>query len=340
MKHLNLKYPIIQGPIMGGITTPQLVSQVSNSGALGTYAGGYTKPVDFEEDIKEILALTDHPFNVNLFVPNHYSETPDAIQEAIRALTPVYNHFELTPRLPSGTPQRDERRFNQQVDIIIKYQLPICSFSFGIPNPTIIKKLKDAEVYLIGTATTMNEALAFQEAGVDAIILQGSESGGPLCSFNQPPVGTELKALLLQANQTLTIPIIASGGIMDKEQVNAALELGVVAVQMGTAFLLTDESGACDAHKDAITNQEKDNTTLTPIFTGRFIRVVRNKFIDFMESQPPRAVITYPLQDSLTKSIRKYANQLNEADYIALWCNTNGFKGKKQSVESLLKSLV
>lgn len=340
MKHLNIKYPIIQGPVMGGITTPKLVSQVSNFGALGSFAGGYLKPVDFEAGIKEILALTDKPFSVNIFVPNHYSETPDAIQEAIRALTPVYNHFELTPRLPSGTPQRDERRFNQQIDIIIKYQLSVCSFSFGIPGPTIIQRLKEAGVYLMGTATTIEEAQAFEKAGIDAIILQGKESGGPLCSFNQPPVGTELKTLLQQVKQVVKIPIIASGGIMSKENVAEMLQLGAIAVQMGTAFLLTDESGACDAHKDTIIEQTKDNTTLTPIFTGRFIRVVRNKFIDFMESQPPRAVVTYPLQDSLTKSIRRYANQLNEADYVALWCSTNGHMGKRQSVEQLLKSLV
>lgn len=340
MKHLNITYPIIQAPMIGDITTPALVSAVSNAGGLGSYAGGYLKPSKFEAEIKEILALTNRPFNVNLFVPEHYPVDPDCIQKAIRALTPIYNQLELTPRLPSGTPQRDERRFNQQVEIIIKYKLPICSFTFGIPSDVIIKSLKEANVFLIGTATTISEALAIQEAGMDAVILQGEESGGPRPSFNQPPINVDLYTLLQEAREQLEIPYIASGGIMTKSDVDKALSFGAIAVQLGTAFILTNESGASEAYKDMIINQEEESTVLTRSYSGKYGRGLKNKFIEYMDGLPQDTIINYPLQDSLTKSIRKAANQLNNIDYIALWCGLNGFKGKKQSVEELIHSLV
>lgn len=326
--------------MIGDITTPTLVSKVSNTGGLGSYAGGYLKPSKFESDIKEILELTDKPFNVNLFVPEHYFVDPDSIQKAIQALSPIYNQFELTPRLPSGTPQRDEKRFNQQVDIVIKYKLPICSFSFGIPSTTIIDMLKEANVYLIGTATTIEEAIAIEKSGMDAVILQGQESGGPRSSFHQPPINISLENLLLEAKDKLSIPYIASGGIMSKADVDKALNLGAMAVQLGTAFLLTDESGASDAYKDLIVNQEEESTVLTKSYSGKYGRGLKNKFIDFMDKIPQDAIINYPLQDSLTKSIRKAANQQDNIDFIALWCGINGFKGKKQSVDELINSLV
>lgn len=339
MKHLNIKYPIIQAPMIGEITTSTLVSEVSNAGGLGSYAGGYLKPSKFEADIKEILARTNKPFNVNLFVPEHYFVDPNSIQKAIQALSPIYNEFELTPRLPSGTPQRDEKRFNQQVEIIIKYKLPICSFSFGIPSATIVDMLKKANVYLIGTATTIEEAQAIEKAGMDAVVLQGQESGGPRSSFHQPPTNINLETLLRKAKEILSIPYIASGGIMTKSDVDNALNMGAIAVQLGTAFLLTNESGASEAYKNLIIEQKEENTVLTNSYSGKYGRGLKNKFIDFMDQQPLDAVINYPLQDSLTKSIRKVANKQNNIDYIALWCGINGYKGKKQSVNELIKSL-
>lgn len=340
MKHFNMKYPIIQAPMAGGITTPELVSTVSNLGGLGSYAGGYIKPNQLEKDIKAIQKLTQAPFCVNLFVPNPYTVDPDAVQKAIKALDSIYTLFELTPRLPSSNFKKDEELFNQQIDLLIALKVPICSFTFGIPQQEVLSKLKKATIAIIGTATSLQEALAWKAAGADAIVAQSAQAGGHRASFMSPKELLDLPVLLNQLSKQISIPIIAAGGIMDKKGISKAIDEGAAAVQMGTAFLLTNESGASEVYKDRILEEAEDKTVLTTTFSGKLARGIRNKFIDYMESQPKEAILPYPLQNSITKSIRKTSIKTLNGDYMSLWCGQNGYTGKKQSTESLFKSLI
>ncbi|HJD91649.1 NAD(P)H-dependent flavin oxidoreductase [Bacteroides coprosuis] len=340
MKHLNLQIPIIQAPMAGGITTPQLVSKISNLGALGSYAAGYIKTPQMEEDIKEIQSLTHKPFMVNLFVPEKYIVDPDAVQIAIKALDPIYKKFELTPQLPSNNPEKDLKRFNQQIDKLIELRVPICSFVFGIPSKEVIQRLKDNDILTMATATSVEEALAIEKAGIDIVIAQGIEAGGHRGGFLEPMQQIPLTTLLPQVVKAVAIPVIAAGGIMTKPDIQKARELGAIAVQMGTAFLLTDESGATEAYKESIIQEKQDNTVLTKAFSGKYARGIRNEFITLIESQPENAILPYPIQNSLTKSIRKSARKNQNPQFISLWCGQNGYSGKRQSVKDLLDSLI
>ena len=339
MKHLNIKYPILSAPLDGGFTSPDLVSIISKHDCLGSYAGGRIKFAQFEQDIQTIQAQTQHPFIVNLYTPESYTIEPDAVQLAITALDPIFKRYELTPQLPSNDPVKDQKRFNEKVDLLIQLKVPYCSFSFGIPDSSVIKRLKDAGVCLLATANTADEAKQIELAGFDIVIAQGIEAGGHRGGLLTDSERVSLEDLLPAVVQEVKIPVIAAGGIMTKEDVDKYLKLGAVAVQMGTAFLLCDESTASDTYKEMILAADSDQTILTRVYSGRETRVIPNKFVEQLSHYENQAILPYPAQRSLTKSIQKAAFKAQDVDYMPLWCGMYGYKGKRQSVSQLLASL-
>lgn len=232
---LQIKYPIIQAG-MAGSTTPELVAEVSNQGGLGTIGAGYFNTEKLEDEIKQVRALTNNPFAVNLFVPGKQNSTTEQIRQMNAWLKPYRRALKLEEPTVNIS---EHQQFKDAIDIILKYQIPICSFTFGLPNADIIKKLKEANVKLIGTATSVDEAIEKENAGMDIIVAQGSEAGGHRGSFmhkenDMPLIGT--MSLVPQIVDKVSIPVIAAGGIMDERGVIASLMLGAQGVQMGTPF--------------------------------------------------------------------------------------------------------
>jgi nitronate monooxygenase len=335
---LNIDHPIIQAGMAGGVTTPELVTAVSNAGGLGTLGAGYMEPGVIRENIQEIKNSTRKPFGVNVFIP----EFPSATEEEIRRVNHFLQPFRKELEIKDVTkPQIDESLFEKQMMVIKEQQVPVCSFTFGIPDKAIVQDLKNEGIVLIGTATTVEEAILNEQYGMDAVVAQGSEAGGHrgtfLSSYRESTIGT--MSLIPQVTDQVSIPVIAAGGIMDGRGVRASMVLGAEGAQLGTAFVTCKESGAKSQHKEAILHTKETETVLTPSFSGKPARGIRNTFIEKMEGYE-NELLDYPLQNSLTKGIRKEAAIQNRPEFMSLWSGQSPRLSKSGSATEIFQSIV
>lgn len=314
---VNIRYPIVQAPMAGGPTTPALVASVSNAGGLGSLGAAYLTPEQLRNTIGEIRQLTDRPFGVNLFVPVQ----PTVSEETIRRMTEHLNQY----RAALGIEQNPSigkfaESFDEQVQVLLEEKIPAFSFTFGIPPHDVIQAMKNQGTVVIGTATTVDEAKQLEAAGVDAIVAQGSEAGGHRGTFLKDAaeslIGT--MALVPQVVDHVSVPVIASGGIMDGRGLVASLSLGAGAVQMGTAFLACPESGAHAAFKERVLAENEDATQITTAYSGKAARGIRTEFMNAMNEYSD-AIPAFPVQNAMTKDIRQAAAKKNNSEYMSLW---------------------
>ncbi|MGG1593847.1 NAD(P)H-dependent flavin oxidoreductase [Terribacillus saccharophilus] len=342
LEALSISHPIIQAPMAGGITTAELVTAVSEAGGLGMIGAGYLDAVSTRHQIQEVKARTVKPFGINLFVPSPYKEEKDVIHRAQLSLQPYLEKGSSDVESVFSSYEQTLEIFYKQVNVITEEQVPVCSFTFGMPSSDVIHSLKQAGIYTIGTATTLSEALAIEAAGMDAVVLQGSEAGGHrgnfLAGVEQSMIG--LMALIPQTVDQVNIPVIAAGGIMDQRGVQAAQCLGAQAAQLGTAFLTCKESGANPLHKQAILEgQQEDKTTLTRAFSGKAARGIENDFIRKMR-EVENELPDFPIQNTLTKPIRSAAAQNNDRNMMSLWCGQNPNLAEPITAKELVHKLV
>ncbi|WP_252504664.1 nitronate monooxygenase family protein [Sporosarcina sp. Marseille-Q4943] len=328
---LGIQHPIIQAP-MAGVTTPEFVAASSNAGVLGSIGAGYLSAAATRDFIHEVKKLTDKPFAVNLFVPENAELDQGQLRKAYMALQPVRERLGM----PFWKAPLSESDFDKQVDVIIEEGVPICSFTFGIPNQETIQKLKDAGILLIGTATTKEEAIAVEVDGVDAVVAQGSEAGGHRGSF----IGEQLVSLgelLPSIVEAINIPVIAAGGIANKEHLDQQLLRGAQAVQIGTALLAAEESGAHPLYKQAVIEAAENSTVLTKVFSGKSARGIRNSFMDMMADAP---IAPYPYQNDLTKKIRSEAARLGKPEFMSLWAGESVHETKGGTVKEIIGKFI
>jgi nitronate monooxygenase len=337
-KNLRTKYPIIQAGMAGGVTTPELVASVSNSGGLGTIGAGYMSVTDLNECIKQVKKQTNLPFGVNFFIPEAPEYSEEQLNHMQKLLKPFKKELNLFNDGPFALKQIDLER---QMETILKEKVPVCSFTFGIPPKEIMRELKKEGIQVIGTATTVEEALINQECGVDLIVAQGSEAGGHrgtfLGTYDESMIGTF--SLIPQVVDAVDIPVIAAGGVMDGRGVIAALALGAKGVQMGTAFLTNKESGAQDIHKKAILQAEETSTTITSAFSGKPARGMANSFINRMKEYEGQ-ILPYPVQNALTKELRREAGNQHNSEFMSLWSGQSPRLSRDVYVHELMDSLV
>lgn len=315
---LNIEIPLIQAPMAGGPTTPELVAAVSNAGGLGSIGGALMTPENLQAAIQSTRLLTQKPFAVNLFAPLNPKKDKKKIQKSF-ALMSVYRQAlgmdEHAEPIINAAPV-----FEDQFNILIREKIPIVSFTFGTPSREQIQILHDHHIVVIGTATNVREAITLEELGYDLIVAQGGEAGGHrgtfLSAFEASLIGT--MALVPSIVDHVKLPVIAAGGIMDGRGLAAALCLGASAVQMGTAFLTCPEAGVHPEHRQAILASTEESTTITSVFSGRPARGIRNRFSEEM-AQYQDVLPDYPLQQSLTAPIRKKSAEDNRAEFMSLW---------------------
>ncbi|WP_251009654.1 nitronate monooxygenase [Bacillus sp. ISL-39] len=341
-KLLNIEYPIIQAPMAGGVTTPELVASVSNAGGLGMVGAGYMEPGQLTSQIKEIKKLTDKPYGVNLFIPGDFRISKFDFDLAYNRLQPFRDELNIKEEVPVLPESKvDHVKFAQLLDVIIGEKVPVCSFTFGIPSEEVISKLKREGIILVGTATSLNEAVINENAGMDIVVGQGSEAGGHRGTFSEDGgdhlIGT--MSLIPQLTEKVSIPVIAAGGIMNAKGVIASLCLGAKGVQMGTAFLTCRESGAHKVYKEAVLQATDTDTVLTRAFSGKWARGIKNQFIkDIEESQVH--IPDYPVQNILTTQIRKAAASGNDSRFMSLWSGQSPGLAKDQTVKELIRDIV
>lgn len=335
-KRLRIAYPIIQAPMAGGATTPELVAAASNAGALGSLGAGYMNASSIRQTIQAIKGLTKQPYAVNLFIPAPYHVDDETMQQACHAAKGACS--ELGIEVDSPTPPYAVN-FEDQITVIVEEQVPVFSFTFGLLEDHWLDVLKKNNTKLLGTATTLKEAKALEEGQVDAIVLQGSEAGGHRGTFiGEAEDALESRdSLLLACLNEVKVPLVVSGGLMTGEQCASVLRQGADGVQLGTRFLVSHESGIHASYKRALLEAKEDNTVLTRAFSGKLARGILNTFIEKMEGKP---VLDYPVQNALTSTMRREAGDQNNAAFQSLWAGTGVSHCQAESTSDIIKDLI
>ncbi len=333
LKLLKIQLPLIQAPMAGGITTPEFIAAVSNEGCLGSMGAGYLSADQLAADIKKTQALTSQPFAVNLFIPEENKADPEKISAMQKKLN-LYRQKLNIPLQENIVYENPQHLFEKQMDVVLTCDVPVFSFTFGIPDKKYLQALRKKGVIIIGTATNIDEAKQLAAAGCDAVVAQGYEAGGHRGTFTNDTSHAllGLMAFIPQLADEIHIPIIASGGIMDARGIKASLALGAAAVQMGTALLTCSESGASETYKKVLLAASGNQTQLTRAFSGKMARGIENKFTQEMENDPNNP--GYPIQHCLTKDIRAAAAEQENPEYLSLWAG-QGVGGKHQKIISV-----
>ena len=331
-------HPIIQGPMAGGASTPALVAAVSNAGGLGSLACGMLSPEAMQEQAWEIRQICSHPFAMNLFVQKTPSPSAQEVQAAGELLKPIWAKLGWQ-ELPVPTKWCED--FEAQFEALLSVSPAVASFTFGILKREQLEQLHAAGIVVIGTATHLAEALAWQELGADAVCLSGIEAGGHRGTFIglQEDIQLTTMQLLAQVTPRLQIPVIAAGNIVTGDDVVAAMSAGAAAVQMGTAFLVTHESGIHPAYKQKLLAASADTTRQTRAITGRYARGLDNQFMQVMATVADQ-VPAYPVQNALTASIRAAAGKSNNPEWMSMWCGQGVARARAMGANELMRDLV
>jgi len=321
LRRLRLAAPIIQGPFGGGLSAVDLVVAVSESGGLGSFGMHHLEPRGMRDITTRIRARTARPFALNLWIPHQGSNDPQLSESqwnaALDLLRPWFE--ELRVAIPDR-PARFSPRYEEQVETLLELKPAVFSFVFGVPDPQILDRCRSAGIATLGAATTPDEAKLLSDAGVDMIVATGMEAGGHRVSFLREPEDclTGTLALVPAVVDTVRVPVIAAGGIVEGRGVEAALALGASAAQIGTAFLACEESAAPPLHRQMLFSEAARRTSLTRAFTGRLARGIHNEFIEKFRGKesllPP-----YPVQGWLTGKLREAAVNAGRADVLSLW---------------------
>ncbi|MET9235505.1 nitronate monooxygenase [Streptomyces cellulosae] len=331
-------HPIVQAPMAGGVSVPQLAAAVSDAGGLGFLAAGYKTADGMYQEIKQLRGLTSRPFGVNLFLPQPETADPAAVDVYAHQLAGEASWYETELGDPESG--RDDG-YDAKLAVLLDNPVPVVSFHFGVPAREVIDSLHRVGTLTFVTATTAEEARAVERAGADVVIAQGVEAGGHQGTHRDLPEtdggGIGLLSLVAQVRESVGIPIVAAGGIMRGAQIAAVLAAGASAAQLGTAFVAAHESGAHALHKQALTNPLFARTELTRAFSGRPARALVNRFV---REHGPYAPAAYPEVHHLTAPLRKAAAKAGDAQQLALWAGQGHRMARELPAGQLVEVLV
>jgi len=335
---LGLQHPIIQAPLAGGGDTPELVAAVCEAGALGSIGATYLTPQQIVDASAAVRAKTRRPFGINLFVPERALPDDIPMGTAVARVAPFYEELGLPRPEP---PSRARRDFDAQLDAALEGGASVFSFTFGMLPASARDKVKARGVTLAGTATTVDEAVALERAGVDLVVARGSEAGGHRGTFSAPANKAEIGTLALvpQVVDAVAVPVIAAGGIMDGRGIAAALMLGASGVQMGTAFVPCPETGVDPVYVERLLDAEAGDAVLTDAFSGRPMRLLRNRLVDLLDQHRAQR-LAFPEQLSMTRNLRKAAATQKNPEFLSMWAGQGVALTRRVSAAELVGSLV
>ena len=335
----GIRLPLIQAP-MAGSQGSELAIAVCNAGGLGSLPCTMLAPDNMRAELRAIRAGTDQPFNVNFFC--HTPPTADAKREAgwRELLAPYFREYGIDPAEGSGGGARSP--FSAAAaDVLEPFKPAVVSFHFGLPSADLVARVKSWGSKVLSSATTVEEAVWLSQRGVDAIIAQGAEAGGHRGIFLSQDLTTQVGtfALLPQVVKAVSVPVIAAGGIADATGVAAAMSLGAVAVQLGTAYLLCPEAKTSAVHRAALKGDHASHTAVTNVLTGRPARGIMNRLM--AELGPINdAAPAFPLAADALAPLRKKAESLGSGGFSPLWAGQNTSGCKEISAAELTRALV
>lgn len=338
---LGIRIPIVQAP-MAGVSTAKLAAAVSNAGGLGSIGIGAVDAVGAETMIAELQALTDRPFNVNLFVHSPPQVDPEREAQWLKALSPSFAAFGSNPPETLRTIYTSFAKDDAMLSVLIRMQPSVISFHFGLPGNDKIAALKAAGCVLLATATNLDEAQAAEDAGLDGVIAQGFEAGGHRGVFDPslPDANLGTLALTQLLVQRISLPVIAAGGIMDGRGIASVLTLGAQAAQLGTAFIACPESNADLAYREALMGKSAHNTIMTRSISGRPARCLSNRFTDWASESADLSVPDYPRAYDAGKALNAAAKSMGEPGFGTQWAGQGAPLARALPAAELVKILM
>jgi nitronate monooxygenase len=335
---LAIDHPILQAP-MAGAANPELAAAVSQAGGLGGYGAAGDAPVDLRAKVRQIRAHTDRPFNVNLFCARteEFDRAARPGPRFTKLLEGYHREMGLGP-LPDPRPLFGPAE--EQLDVLLEEGVPVISLHFGVDTRSV-SRAHAAGAKVLCSATTIEEAKILEAAGVDAIIAQGAEAGGHRGTFEgdaqRALVGT--MALVPRVVDSVSVPVIAAGGVMDARGLVACLALGASAVQLGTAFLGCPEVPLAAAWRDALQVAEAESTIVTEAVSGRAARGIRNRYIEEVEALG-EPLLPYPAQYSVSRGIRANATERGDGSFMVMWAGQGVGLFRRRTAAELVQQLV
>lgn len=334
---IGIEHPIIQAPMAG--LKGDLTASVAEAGGLGSLGCAMLTPDQVRAEVEAIRRRTAGPFNLNFFC--HQPPSPDPRREAAwrSRLAPYYAELGLDPDAPVATASRAP--FSEAMaDLVAALRPKVASFHFGLPEPGLLDRVKQAGCLVFASATTAAEARWLERHGVDAVIAQGAEAGGHRGMFltDNPASQAGTFALVPQIADAVGVPVIAAGGIADGRGIVAAMTLGAAAVQIGTAYLFCPESGVSAPHRAALRAARDDSTALTNLFTGRPARAVTNRLMREVGPLSPDAP-AFPLAAAALQPLRAAAEARGSGDFSPLWSGQAAALGREIGAAALTRAL-
>jgi nitronate monooxygenase len=279
LRKLGIDLPIIQAP-MAGVSTPEMAAAVSNAGGLGSIGVGSVDAETTRQMIAAVRTRTDRPFNVNVFC--NQPATADAAREVgwLSRLGPEFARYVAQPPARLTEIYQSFLTDDAKLAVLLSERTAVVSFHFGLPDRDRIEALHAAGIVILATATSLEEGKAVAAAGIDGLVAQGYEAGGHRGVFDpdRPDGRLGTVALTRLLVRKLAIPVIAAGGIMDGAGVAAALALGAVPAQLGTAFVACPKSSADAGYRAALLGPPAEHTVMTAAISGRPARCLANRF--------------------------------------------------------------
>ncbi|WP_068824669.1 NAD(P)H-dependent flavin oxidoreductase [Pseudomonas sp. BMS12] len=334
---LGIRHPIIQAPMVG-VSTPQLAAAVSNAGGLGSLGVGASTPAQARELIEQTRALSDKPFNINLFC--HRPAHADATRESawLEHLRPLFAEFGAEPPQQLREIYLSFLADPAMLELLLEQRPAVVSFHFGLPPQDWVDALKAAGIRLLACVTSSAEARLAEAVGVDALVAQGIEAGGHRGVFEpergDAAIGT--LALVRVLVRQCRLPVIAAGGIMDGAGIKAALALGAAGVQLGTAFVLCPESAANAAYREALKSERAHATAITSNISGRPARGLSNRLYGDLGAALP----DYPIAYDAAKALHAVASAQGCHDFAAQWAGQGAPLARELPAAELLAALV
>ena len=304
--------PVVVAPMAGGPSTAGLVIAASAAGALGFLAAGYKTAAAMRAEMDAVEAGSAAPYGVNVFVPGAPTD-PAALEDYLAQLEPDAAALGVAP----GRPEWSDDDWDAKLAALLAHPPAVASFTFGCPEAGVIAALRAAGSAVWVTVTTPDEAALAASRGADGLCVQGPEAGAHRGTFSAGagPAEVPLRRLLADVAAVASLPLVAAGAIMSRQDVTSALAAGAVAVQCGTAFLRCLESGAHPLHKAALADPLFPGTAVTWAFTGRPARGLINRFMLDHPDAPPG----YPEVHFATRPLRAAAAAAGDTSRMNLW---------------------
>jgi nitronate monooxygenase len=326
------RLPIVQAPMAGGPSTPELAAAVNAAGGFGFVAAGYLPVETLRMQLERTRALTNEPVGVNVFVPGAADADDDAIAAYARTLGPEAERLGVK----LGVPRWEDDAYTAKLDLIARSGVHTVSFTFGAPTPGQTRHLQRAGVRVAITVTSAGEAEQAAAVGADSLVVQGTEAGGHQGTFEgETPNRTPLLEAVREIRGRVELPLIAAGGIMSAADATAAIDAGAAAVQIGTALLCTPEAATSAPYRAALLEQRYPDTVITRAFSGRWARGLANRFA----LEHPDAPDGYPQIHHLTRPLRAAATTAGDSDVPNLWAGTGWLQVTSENAAAVIRRI-